>query len=348
MVNGRADPGAYDVVVLGEVLVELSTAGPLDDGSPVRLGFSGDALNAAAASAAAGATTGLLARVPDDELGDRILDRIVGLGVCPRLVRRVPGQHGVYLQRTDPGGKQGFFYARSGSAGSQLCPADLPRRTVERAGVVLAGGITCAISESAAATVLTVSRLARRFVYDPNWRPALISAAGAAEWLRLLAPRASLVTPSWPGEASAVLAHVVPRAGREPVPPGRGGGSAGPPAGRAPGSPEEAAAAVRALGASAVAVTCGADGVVLGTGEGTVRIPACPTFDVVDQTGAGDVLAGTVCARWALGDGLHEAVRLGTAAAALSLRGAGGTGYVPSLERTRLLAGGEPAAEDGP
>jgi 2-dehydro-3-deoxygluconokinase len=320
VVNDPGDREEFDVLVLGEVLVELSADGPLDDGATVRLGFSGDALNAAAAAAAAGARTGLLARIPDDELGDRIVEGISGLGVCTALVRRFPGQHGIYLQRTDPSGARGFFYARSGSVGSQLCPGDLPRQVVERAGVVLASGIACAISDSAAAAVLEASGTARCFVYDPNWRPALIPAAGAAGWLRLLAPRASLVTPSWPGEVSALLSPVQA------------------PGSTAPRTPQAAASAVLALGAGAVAVTCGADGVVLDTGSGPVRIPSCPPPEVVDQTGAGDVLAGTVSARWALGDDLPEAVRLGSAAAALSLGGAGGTGYVPSLEETRLSA----------
>ncbi|MDQ1292501.1 MAG: 2-dehydro-3-deoxygluconokinase [Actinomycetota bacterium] len=325
MVNGPGDREQYDVLVLGEVLVELSSDGPWEDGATVRLGFSGDALNAAAAAAAAGARTGLLARVPDDELGDRIVAKISDLGVCTDLIRRFPGQHGIYLQRADPSGTLSFFYARSGSVGSQLCPGDLPRPVLERAGVVLASGIACAISDSAAAAVLEASRLARRFVYDPNWRPALISAGRAAEGLRLLAPRAALVTPSWPGEISALLAPV--------------------PATGALRTPAEAAAAVLGLGAGAVAVTCGSEGVVLDTGPGPVRIPACTPPAVVDQTGAGDVLAGAVSARWALGDDLPEAVRLGSAAAALSLAGAGGTGHLPSLEETRLLARGGPAGK---
>jgi len=59
---------------------------------------------------------------------------------------------------------------------------------------------------------------------------------------------------------------------------------------------------------------------------------------VIDQTGAGDCLTGTVAARIALGDTLLEAVRLGVAAASLSVQGQGGTGHVPSLEHTRAAA----------
>jgi 2-dehydro-3-deoxygluconokinase len=56
---------------------------------------------------------------------------------------------------------------------------------------------------------------------------------------------------------------------------------------------------------------------------------------VVDTTGAGDVLAGTAAARLALGDPLLEALRLGMAAATLSLAGAGGTGRLATLVQSR-------------
>ena len=46
---------SLDVVVVGEILVELASDVALSDGAPLTLGVSGDALNSAAASAAAGA-----------------------------------------------------------------------------------------------------------------------------------------------------------------------------------------------------------------------------------------------------------------------------------------------------
>ena len=64
-----------DVLVLGEVLIELSALEDLRDAEVVRLSCSGDAMNAAAAAAAAGASVGLVTAIGDDELGERILHR---------------------------------------------------------------------------------------------------------------------------------------------------------------------------------------------------------------------------------------------------------------------------------
>lgn len=304
---------APDVLVLGEILVELTALEPLRDGAALRLGFSGDALNAAAAAAAAGAHTALLARVPDDEVGDELVARVAALGVDTSRLIRTRGQHGLYLQHADPAGQREFVYVRRGSAGSCLAAADVPEELAAGAGVVLSSGVACAISITTFEAVRAAATAARCFVYDPNWRPRLADADTAAGHLRALAPYARLVTPAWPREAAALLGTTTVT------------------------GPAEACAAFRALGAEAVALTQGDNGVLLDEGGELTSVPAYPAEQIVDQTGAGDVLAGTVAARLALGDDLPDAIRLGAAAAALSLRGHGGTGYLPDLAESRRL-----------
>lgn len=305
-------PGArLDVVVLGEVLVEFSSLTPLADGATVRLGFSGDALNAAAAAVAAGADTALVARVPDDDLGDALVARVAELGIDTRWVRRLPGGHGVYVTHADPDGRREFAYARSGSVGSTLSAEDLDEEALAAAGVVVASGVACAVSETAAEAVRRAARASRRFVYDPNFRPRLTTAAQAGEMLRELAPHAELVTPSWPDETSALLG--IPADASAPV----------------------TAQRVLALGCASVALTCGPRGVVLAGEDGATEVPGVSAPRVVDQTGAGDCLTGTIAARLALGDPLEVAAQLGVAAAALSVQGQGGTGHLASVEEMR-------------
>jgi 2-dehydro-3-deoxygluconokinase len=162
--------------------------------------------------------------------------------------------------------------------------------------VVLASGVTCALSESAAAAVVAAAAQAPRFVYDLNFRPRLTDAATAAARLRELAPHADLVTPSV-DEAAALLGFT---------------------------DPGEIAQACRNMGARAAAVTRGAEGVWLDDGVSVAHLPAVPPPVIVDQTGAGDAFAGTIAARLALGDVLLEAVRRGMAAASAVLAVQGG------------------------
>jgi len=297
-----------DVVVVGEILIELSSTEPFTGGSSVTLGFSGDAMNAAAAAAAAGARTAVLTRIADDALGQAILGRLTELGVDTSLVRLVPGQHGTYFVHSDPAGDREFVYARRGSAASQLAPQDIADARVEDAQVVLSSGVTGAISATADAAVQEAARRGRMFVYDPNFRPGLVSAAAAARSLRRLAPYAALVTPAAPSETRALLGC---------------------------DDPVVAARTARGLGANAVAVTRGAEGVFLDDGTATFDVPGVPAPTLVDQTGAGDSLVGTVVGRLAVGDSLLEAIRLGSAAASLSMQGQGGTGFVATLAQTR-------------
>ncbi|HYU05497.1 MAG TPA: PfkB family carbohydrate kinase [Jatrophihabitantaceae bacterium] len=304
----------FDVVVLGEVLIELSSTEPFGDGISMRLGFSGDALNSAAAAAAAGARVALLTNVAKDEIGDVLVGRIAELGIDTTLVRRVAGQNGAYFVHADPSGAREFVYARRGSAASQLSAADVHAAGLDTA-VVLASGITCALSDSAAGAVRAAAASGARFVYDPNFRPRLTDATTAARRLRQLASHAFLVTPSWPSECGALLGA---------------------------GSPQHAAESVGAMGAGAVAVTCGADGVWLDDGSSARHVPAVPPPAIVDQTGAGDVFAGTVAARIALGDDLREAAMLGAAASSLALGSPGGCTALPTLDDSRTHLAGVP------
>ena len=296
---------------MGEVLLEVATDAPFAHGVPAQLGISGDALNVAAAAAAAGARTALLAILPDDDLGQAVAVRIAELGISTDLLKFRTGQQGVYLVHCDPDGQREFSYARSGSVGSTLGPEDVEPEVFAAAGAVIAGGIACAISASSRAAVIKAAEVSRRLVFDPNYRPRLTSVDEATTVLSELAPKAFLMTPSFPGETTALLAT---------------------------SSPKEAAAKLRSLGTAAVAVTCGARGIQLESDVESTWIDAIPAPAVVDQTGAGDAFVGTLTARLVLGDSLHDATRYGAAAASLVVGGKGGTGVIPSFEQTRTHA----------
>jgi 2-dehydro-3-deoxygluconokinase len=301
----------FDVVLLGEPLIEISTRGPIAHGVDCGLGVSGDVVNTAAAAVAAGASAAVIARVSEDELGAAVIDRLNELGVHTGFIRRDDAFQGIYVQHSDPNGDRQFCYARRGSAGSRLSPEDLPEGLLENAGGVLVSGITAALSTTARATVLEAARRARRFVYDPNFRPRLTTAPEASALLSELASYCALVTPSAPQYCAALLGV---------------------------SDAAQAAAKLRAGGAAAVAVTCGATGVHVDADAAQWQ-PAFTAPKVVDQTGAGDVFAGTVTARLALGDDLTTAIRIGAAASSLAVGGLGGSGGIAPLATVRAHAG---------
>ncbi len=98
------------------------------------------------------------------------------------------------------------------------------------------------------------------------------------------------------------------------------------------------AGALLAAGCGTVVVTRGGAGVDVITRDGTVHVPA---FDVdpVDTTGAGDAFCGSLAARLAAGDDLHQAVRWAAAAGALATTVAGAVPAQPTAFAIRSLLG---------
>ncbi|OEJ36038.1 sugar kinase [Streptomyces subrutilus] len=310
----------YDVLVLGEVLVEIHAAaalGELADGTAARISYSGDALNAAAAAAAAGARTALLAVVGEDELSTPLLRRAAELGVDVSHVRRAPRPNGAYLLSDDTAGDREFVYWRTHSAGSTLAPAHVEswRGLLTTSTALITSGITAALSPSSHDAVLAAARLVHEagghLSYDPNFRPRLTGRDRARDLLAWIAPLTGLLKASCPADALALVDT---------------------------DDPDTAAARCRALGARTVVVTAGAGRLLLHDGSGARYQPVPPNPAPVDATGAGDCFTGTATARLALGDGLADAVAYGTAAASLSVSGRGGTGRVPSFAETAALA----------
>jgi 2-dehydro-3-deoxygluconokinase len=301
----------WDLVVIGEILVELSSPVPLRDSTHFALSFSGDALNAAAGASAAGASVGILTKVGDDEFGAAIIEHVARLGVDTSLIRTAPSPNGLYLTGADPGGRKDFIYSRRGSAASLLGPQDVTKDIVDSARSLLVSGITQAISPSAAAAARRGARLMRDrggiVVYDPNYRPKLTTPEAAREAFADMAPLANAVTPSWPHDAAALFGGADPHA-----------------------------AAQKALdaGASAAVITLGDQGLLVADGTRITHYPAHHAPAIVDATGCGDILAGTLTARLVLGDHFDLAVRLGMAAAAEAVGHRGGTTHLATPPRS--------------
>jgi 2-dehydro-3-deoxygluconokinase len=308
----------FDVVVMGEPLVELHSDEVLSEATTFELSFSGDALTAAAAAAAAGARTALLTIIGDDELSQALLTRLEELGVDTSLIRRSERPNGAYLVGSDITGDREFIYWRTGSAASELSTADVEREraVLEQSKGLVASGIGTALSATSEQAVLLAARVVSEagghVTYDPNFRSRLTTAKHARRVLEQVAPYTTLMTPSCPGDARALLQTE---------------------------DPDEAAARCQALGADIVAVTSGPSAVTVHRGDLRFKVPVPYISAAVDATGAGDVLTGAVTARLVLGDDLETALRVGAAAAALSTTGRGGTGRVVTLSDARHLSG---------
>lgn len=289
-----------DVAALGEPLYELNRQ---PDGRFLP-GFGGDTLNVCVAASRLGSRTAYMTRLGEDIFGAEIRDLMRREAVDDSAVR--PGGDaptGLYFVTHGPDGHV-FTYRRQGSAASLMTPADLDHALIRSARFLHASGISQAISRSAAETVAAAMALARasgvRTSFDTNFRPRLWAAEAARPDIESAARMADILKTSLE-DCTALLGLT---------------------------SPDAIARHFLALGAGAVILTLGRDGLYLATPEGAEHV-AGRRVEAVDATGAGDAFTGALLSELCRGRPLREAARFANAAAALSTLGYGAIAPLP-------------------
>lgn len=295
----RPKPG-FDVVSLGEPLYELNRQ---PDGRFLP-GIGGDTLNVAVAAARLGSRCAYLTRLGDDIFGAEIGDLMLREGIDASGVSMdAEAPTGIYFVTHGPEGHV-FTYRRKGSAASLMTPDDLKPELIAGAMFLHASGISQAISASAAETVAAAIDIAKAagvgVSFDTNFRPRLWTAETARPVIEAAAARADMLKTSI--EDSIALLGLADPAG--------------------------IARHFLMLGAGAVVVTLGREGVYFATAEGSGHVAGRPV-EAVDATGAGDAFTGALLCERARGTPLAEAVRFANAAAALSTLGFGAIAPLP-------------------
>ena len=290
----------FDVVSLGEPLYELNRQ---PDGNWLT-GFGGDTLNVAIAAARLGSSTAYVTRLGDDLFATELRALMQREAIDTAAVRADQGAPtGLYFVTHGPSGHV-FTYRREGSAASRMRPADLDPALIASARFLHASGISQAISETAAETVAAAIFMARKagvgVSFDTNYRSRLWTAAKARPAIEAAAAHADILKTS--AEDAAALFGLT--------------------------APPDVARHLLGLGAKAVIITLGREGVAIATAAGLELIPGRQVA-AVDATGAGDAFTGALLAELSRGVPLARAARFANAAAALSTLGYGAIAPLP-------------------
>ncbi|MFF8590645.1 ribokinase [Streptomyces sp. NPDC015220] len=284
----------YDLLVVGSANADLVIgverrpgAGETVLGSDLAVHPGGKGANQAVAAARLGARTALLARVGDDAHGRLLLDSQRSAGVDPAGVLVGGAPTGVALITVDPSGDNSIVV--SPGANWRLTAEDVRGA----AGLVRSSRVVSAQLEIPLETVVEAARAlapGSRFVLNPSPPREL-----PQELLDACDP---LIVNEH--EAKVIL----------------GGDGAG-------DDPEDWARALLARGPRSVVVTLGAEGALVASADGSVRVPSVKV-DAVDTTGAGDAFTAALAWRLGAGESLAEAAayaaRVG--AVAVTRRGA--------------------------
>jgi fructokinase len=280
------DPNGSDngvVAVAGEALVDLV---PAPVGGYFEIAPGGSPANVALGLARLGVPARLLARIADDMLGKRIRDHLTHNGVQLDHAVDAKEQTSLAMVSLDADGSPAYDFRINGTADWQWTPAELAGALDPGAsGPVVAlhsGSIALTTPPGDAVLRDLLARAADSVTisYDPNCRPLLMGRAESVlDGVHELLGVADVVKVS-----QEDLHWLVPDL-----------------------SPEQVVDDWLGRGATLVAVTLGAEGVLAGTSSGLRARRPGVSVKVIDTVGAGDTFSAALLA------GLHRARLLGAA-----------------------------------
>jgi ribokinase len=313
MRRSRASSGGA-VVVVGSVNVDLvmrvaraPAAGETLTGATFHRSHGGKGANQAIAAARLGARVRFVGAVGDDDHGREATAALDAEAMVASHLQVVPGvPTGVAFIVVDASGENRIVVASgANSALDRAWVRDALEGALEQGGVML---LNLEIDDGPLLEAATCARRAGMRV--------ILNAAPARPFDERLIKGASVLLVN-EGEALSMAARDddVEKAGRDDV--------------------ENAARDLASRTGAALVVTLGREGAMV-LEQGTMeRLPG-HLVDVLDATGAGDMVAGALAAELASGRALRESVELAMAAAALSVRVRGAREGMP--DRTTLEA----------
>lgn len=312
----------YDVIAIGELLIDFTLDRVQDDGYPVMAAHPGGSVaNFLAPLAKYGRKTALFSKAGSDALGRRLAATVRDAGIDARGVILTEDAFTTLAFVTrDANGEREFSFARKPGADTLLSLNDIDLSILDQTRVLHFGtvGMTSEPARSTHHKVVEYARQAGKLItFDPNLRENLwASLDEAKEQMFWGMSRADVVKIS-DNEVDFLFGC----------------------------SPEEGAERLMdQYGVKLVFVTLGKDGCHFRNRNGAGRVPGLTGIQVVDTTGAGDIFGGSavyglletgVNPEDLTAEQMKKIAGFACTAASLSTTRLGGISGVPALEEVR-------------
>ncbi|MFC9918149.1 sugar kinase [Agromyces binzhouensis] len=298
-------------------LYTASRIGETHLGDHYRFSIGGTESNVAIGLSRLGTPSVWMGRVGDDDAGRVIVRTLRGEGVDARVTIDGSAPTAIMTRGRRLPGRSHVTYFRSGSAGAGLNPTDIPVGLVSSAALVHVTGVTPALSDTAAATVAHLVKLANEasvpVSFDINYRSRLWSIDRAVPVLRELASHADIVL-AGQDEAQLVTGQLDLAAQLD---------------------------ALTALGPTQVVLKRGAAGAIARVDGVDVEAPGIPV-DAIDTVGAGDAFAAGYLHALLSGAAPRERLQLANRVAAFVCSAEGDWEGLPLPHELPLLDSAEP------
>jgi 2-dehydro-3-deoxygluconokinase len=302
------------LLTFGEALAVFSTqSGKLRHARTVDVGIAGSEAMVAIGVARLGAPAAWAGRLGADEPGAMVLLRLREEGVdtsAVRTDRQAPT--GLMLKDFRNADVTRAAYSRNGSAGTRLCPEDIPEDRIRSAGVLHLSGLTPGLSDSAAKAAFAAAEVANDegvpVSLDIDYSHALWYPEDAADILYDLVSLCDIV---FAGDDAARLLGL-------------------------DGDPQELAAGLAELGPEQVIVELGPRGAVAELHGSRYDVPHYPVRSV-DTDGADDAFVAGYLAEFLAGASPDRRLRTAAACRAFALTVPGESTGLPDREELKTL-----------
>ena len=261
----------YDVIALGELLIDFAAVSADAEGYPTMAAHPGGApANYLAAVNKYGGKTALIGKVDGDAFGKLLISTLQEAGIETRaLVVDENVFTTLAFVTLDERGDREFSFARKPGADTCLKPEEIDPEIIRQAKVFHFGTLSLTDEPARSATVraVTIAREAGKLItFDPNLRkPLWKELRQAKEQMLWGLNQADVVKIS--DEEVRFLFNLEPEAGAEHI--------------------------LKEYGVKLVFVTCGSQGCYFRNAVTQGRVPSLTGLKVADTTGAGDIFGGS-------------------------------------------------------
>ena len=168
----------FDILTIGEMLIDLTQTGISDKGIPVYTAFPGGApANVAVAAAKLGANTAFIGKVGNDAFGKLLVDTVKNNGVnADGMIVTDTANTTLAVVSLQQSGERDFAFYRKGFADTQLSESEISDDTLKNTHILHFGSVSMTEEPSRTATfnsALRAKNMGATITYDPNYRASL-------------------------------------------------------------------------------------------------------------------------------------------------------------------------------
>ncbi len=265
----------YDVVAIGEVLIDFATVATAADGYPTMAANPGGApANFLSALTKYGCKTAFFGKVGDDAFGRLLVGTLENAGIDVSGVIIDPDHFTTLAFVTlDENGDRSFSFSRKPGADTCLSGDEIDKEKIENARVFHFGTLSFTDEPARSAAMWAVEYAKEQgclITFDPNLRRPLWRSLDGAREAMLWGIGKSDVVKISDDEVEFLFGDITPE--------------------------EAARKLIGEYGVSLAMVTLGPRGAYLSNGKASVKVPT-PPASTIDTTGAGDIFGGSAVSR---------------------------------------------------